>query len=179
MNWPDQIPNEMRHALEQVPHDYPMIGNWDEEDSFRAADDVMAIARVLIPKFHSELGNAQIVYLFREKSDAGPGKAVKLGARERYLTDLDFCITVAWASWRRMDIVQRTALVDKQLQRCGLSDTGTPILVDHDLQEFNAIVGRWGMWDRPTEDFLRAAKQQFDMFGEEPNAEAQPVELVK
>ncbi len=182
--WPDSLKLDpgAKRALEKVPQEHPMLGAWPEDQKFRTADDVEAIAGVLIPEFHKELAKANIAYVMKEKSTSrgpAPGaKASKFGALERFLTGIDFAVVVLWESWHTMDLVTRVAMVDHFLERCNVDDNENFVIMKPDVQEFNCIVNRWGPWQDNLGAFLRAA-QQTDMFAEpppEPQPATEPVE---
>ena len=170
-HWPQGLgldPGAVK-ALEKCL-DVPIPGNWPEGVAFVTADQPYEIATVLCPAWHKELTNARIAFLFKEKSTersrATAGKAFLLSKRERYLSDYDFAIVIDHSIWTAMDLVARTALVDHELEHCGVDDGGNFITIPHDIQEFNTTVGRWGAWHQGVQDFFRAAKPQFEMWTE-------------
>ncbi len=188
MNWPENLKLDpgARTALEKVPHDHPVLANWVEDQKFRDAPDVGAIAEILIPEFHDNLKNACIAYLFKEKSTSRgrspAATAAKLGPRDIHISSYEFVIVVLWDRWKKMDLVTRVALVDHELEYCGVDDNGNFIKIEHDIEEFNTTVQRWGAWEPSLVEFLQAAKSQVEMFqgpDPEPQPAAPPVQLAK
>ena len=167
-------------ALEK-DHETLEITEWTEGVDFMQAGRAERIAGVLLPAFHRELTNARIAYLLKEKSTTrgrSPlGKTNLLSKRDRFLSDYDFVVVFDWSRWKALTLVQRVALVDHQLEHCGVDDNGNFVMMDHDIREFNTTVRRWGAWQPSVRDFFRAAKVQFEMF--ETADETPPVALEK
>ena len=191
MNWPENLKLDpgARTALEKVPHQYPVLANWVEDQKFHDAEDVAAIAEILIHEFHDELKSATIAYLFKEKSTSRgrspAAKATKMGARDVHLSSgYVFVIVVLWDRWKKMDLVTRVALVDHELEHFGIDDNGNFTMIEHDIQEFNTTVQRWGAWEPSVSLFLQAAKSQVEMFSSkeeatEPSSAPPPVQVTK
>jgi len=120
------------------------------------ADEVKEIAEKLIPKYHSELVDARIKYLFRSVAKKHGeritlGTCSKISGRQEHLTNLDFVIEIAYDSWTQLSPTQRTALVDHELCHAkGLEDDKTGEMkwstVPHDVEEFREIINRHGLW---------------------------------
>lgn len=149
---------EIAEALAQ-----PLLKTWNEEWEFHHAAQPEAIGRVLVEAIHTELASASIGYLFREKikrRDRGVlAQASKAGGKVRHFSEFDLLIDVNWTSWQHLSPLQRVALIDHELQHfCReVTDHGVKYsLVSHDLEEFNSIVRRWGVWKRDIRDFSRA-----------------------
>lgn len=137
----------------------PVEATWDPNDGFRTADQARAIGRALIEQLHQDLVNARISYLFREDISKVWAKASKAGAKLAFLADIDFTIEFSWTTWLRLTAEQRIALVDHELCHCSRGDEGGWVLIEHDVEEFNGIVHRWGLW-RPS---LRNLKGAWDL----------------
>lgn len=143
-----------------------------------AAIEVADISRDLIEKYHPALGQAEIVYLFRDKAPKRNGK-ITLGSTrrtspiEKTLTGFDFIIWIAEDEWGKMDAKKRRALVDHELSHCGLDENGNWTTYDHDFTGFNAVLRRHGYWSG---DLRRMKKnmEQLSLFDENP-----PLEVVK
>jgi hypothetical protein len=161
---------ELQLALgQQVP------GTWPEESAYLNAHQPKAIAAVLIEVVHTHLANAAIGYIFKEdakKLDKQQlGSAQRVGGKIAFFTGLDFIIEINWTAWMRLAPPQRVALIDHELCHCVRSDgeTGPRYeLVTHDVEEFSAIVHRWGLWKNDLARFARVVRQQRDLF-EEPD----------
>lgn len=152
---------------------------------YQVADEVKKVAEPLIKNYHSHLNGAEIVYLFQNKRDRATGAAVIPKSKGRPVlgmaklvtglnaflvsgatrTDGDeidpfFVLLITKPAWDRMKAKQREALVDHELCHMGVDDeTGKPTLLPHDLEEFNAVVRRHGIWQEDVEAFFKAAKQ--------------------
>ena len=181
-DWPSNLgldPVKVR-TLEQAHEETPGLASWIEGVDFVQAGTADRIAGIILPVFHHELANARIAYLFKEKSTTrgrSPlGKTNLLSKRDRFLSDYDFVIVFDWSRWKPLTLVQRVALVDHQLEHCGVDDNGNFIMIDHDIREFNTTVRRWGAWQPNVRDFFRAAKVQFEMFEAADDAPAVALE---
>lgn len=154
----------------------PLIGVWPKEASFVDAEDVAAVAGVLIPLLHEHLEGAQIAYLFRDAMSRNGkttlGKMGKAGARVTYLAGFDFVLEVNWEAWKTLSGTQRVALVDHELSHAGHEVTKSGedkwVLVPHDLEEFESIVTRWGFWLPDVKAFAKVCAAQTDLFEAAP-----------
>lgn len=152
---------------------------------YQVSTEVQKVAEGLIKNFHPHLNGATIVYLFQNKRDRATGAAVipiskgkpvlgqaKLvtglnaflvsGATRTDGDEIDpfFVLLITKPAWDRMKAAQRQALVDHELCHFGIDDeSGKPTLIPHDLEEFNAIVRRHGLWEESVEQFFKSAKQ--------------------
>lgn len=97
----------------------------------------------------------------------------------------DFLITLGADWWAEASPQEREILVFHEALHCGQAKdqygtlrfdrmTGRPVLsmVPHDLEEFNAVVARYGAWKGDVEAFLAAAGSYVPPPG--PSATAQP-----
>lgn len=133
---------------------------------FDPAESVEAIAKKLIPQYHTHLVNAKIAYLFKNKPTTKGGKLVlatakKCSKEEQALCNyhnpegenhFDFIITVFYKAWSEMSDAQKFALVDHELSHClvdeepdedGNAETQYKI-ISHDFEEFYAVIERHG-----------------------------------
>jgi predicted metallopeptidase len=129
------------------------------------APEVQAIAETLIAEHHPHLQGVPIRYVYVDPPPKSKGKTVwgrarKKGPLDAHLAELEetdfFVIEAAQAVWEEMTHAQRVALVDHELCHCGLSDKGKLTLLAHDLEEFNAVVQRRGLWRDSVKVFVRA-----------------------
>jgi hypothetical protein len=110
------------------------------------------------------------------------GKARKIGGLNAWLSEKTdepyFVIEVAYDLWLGMTTAQKRALVDHELSHCRIKyskTTGEPSLyiAPHDLEEFNAIVERHGLWRDDVQKFLDAAHGQMNLLeGADDEAES-------
>ncbi len=169
LKWPEQLKLTAagKKALERVSEKSPVLAQWPEDTKIHAADDAEEMAQILIAQFHEELRSASLAYLFKEKMGGrgwiDTGKADLANPVLKYFSGCDFIIKLNWTVWKAMDLVQRTALLDHELEHCGISDSGKYEIQKHDVQEFNAIVGRWGAYHETLAQFLRVANPQLGL----------------
>ena len=167
--WPDdlKLSDKQKADLEAVPGKYAAFVEWPEDEKICDAKQAGAMAKILIPQFHTELTNAKIAYIQREKMGSAVrtvwAKASKSSGREYYLSGYDFVITFNWSMWRDLNVPQRAALVDHELEHCGVDDGGSWQAQAHDLEEFNIIVRRWGLWRSSVANFVEAARPQMEL----------------
>lgn len=139
-----------------------------------AAEQVERIAKnEVIPKWHPDLTDVRIAYLFDEEIGTTRGKKVLAKVRkatpaETFLAEIDAVMIVDSTVWTGLTVAKRVALVDHEL--CHLrkeeTDDGDERLAirGHDLEEFAEIVKRHGLW---SEDLVwfRDETAQMNLFG--------------
>jgi hypothetical protein len=122
-----------------------------------ASSEVIDLAQELIHSFHSDLLDARIGFLFRSSPGKSQGflvhaKVTKVNFVIQALFEtkgvdaLDYFIWIAEESYALFSLEQRKALIDHQLCHCIHTDKGFSI-VDHDFEEFSAIIERYGFWN--------------------------------
>lgn len=155
--------------------------------TYRPASEVRRIAEDLIPKYHADLADVRIDYVFRDaaaKSRGGTvwGKARKIGGLNAYLASIEsdvsdvvdvedfFVIEIAEDIWATLDTKQRVALVDHELCHFGIDydekrDEAKLVMRAHDVEEFRDIVERHGLWAEPLTSMAKAmTQQQLDLY---------------
>lgn len=174
---PDVLREHRDEILDALKIHVPIL--WDEEQSFMPAEQPAKLGAILVDAIHDKLGKARIGYVFKEKMTAG-GDRVKLGHAERvgakleYFANVDFLIVINWTTWQHLPDFAKLALVDHELCHCTIEETDKgdeiPTLLHHDVEEFGAIVSRWGLWKRDVAAFARIVKKapaaQIDFFSE-------------
>jgi hypothetical protein len=157
---------------------------------YRQAPWAASIAYGVIEKHHRHLEEANIACVFRSGtwSDGGGGtilaSAGKVGAKMQAICGdfkPDFIITINEDAWMAMDEKSREALIDHELCHCiknGCDSLGNPKwgLVGHDVEEFEAIIRRHGLWKSDLKRFGRAVNEQMSMFAEELPSDYRPME---
>ena len=129
------------------------------------AEQPKALGDALVGTLHRHLDRAAIAYLFREHIEGKLGVAAKCSAKVRFLADRDYTIEFDWGAWKQLSPEQRIALVDHELCHCaGRDEKGNWTVARHDIEEFTAIVGRYGCWRPELQGFIRVASQQADLF---------------
>lgn len=120
---------------------------WEE-----ASPTVMSTAQYLIQNYHPDLGEANILFMFRSEPAMVAGrvayaKTQKVSPQMRtLLDDAHFIIWVVKEAWEAKPEEWRQALLDHELQHCGMDDDG-PFLRPHDIEEFQIIIERHGLWN--------------------------------
>jgi hypothetical protein len=171
-----ELPQELqsyRHGLDTALRT-PDLGAWPEGAKFHEADQARELAAVLIPAFHTELTRARIAFLFKE-NHTKLGEAKRAGAQLVFLAHRDFIITFDWTRWHGLQMLQKVALVDHELEHCTTDEDGNWECRDHQVEEFGNIVRRYGLWHGGLRSFAKAvqyALEQPDLFTQrEPVAE--------
>jgi predicted metallopeptidase len=143
--------------------------------AYAEAPEVEKIARDLIDTIHVHLVDVRIDYLFRDKAAVSGGK-VRLGSARKvsgltaFLGKAEepfFVIEIAAEQWASLPEEARRALVDHELSHCGVDtyeDKEGTIkqdlrIIKHDLEEFNDIVRRHGLWRADVEAFAAALSE--------------------
>lgn len=166
-----KVPNELNAAdvMLAIETCAPTPAEWPEGEKYLGAPQCEALAKVMIGGIHEHLKDARIAYVFRE--DIGNrgrvvlAKASKPGGALAWLTGVDFLISFNFTHWRDLDVAARCALVDHELAHFEHDlDTGKYFLVGHDLEEFHAIVRRWGFWRPDLVAFAEVVKVQLELF---------------
>lgn len=112
---------------------------------------VLGIAAEVISNYHSELLDAKIGFVFQEEASKRLGKVVlgnasKVSDKQRVAgLDLDYIITIAYDYWQAMTIEHKKALIDHELCHCDYNDGDTKMR-GHDIEEFQCIIDRYGLW---------------------------------
>lgn len=140
--------------------------------------EVLDMAQDLIYEHHEDLYTARIGFLFRgtapkSKGRYTYGKAGKVSSKWAALIGdeeetLDFVIWLAHDKWEELELKQKKALLDHELQHCYMED-GQAKMRGHDLEEFAVIVQRHGLWNHEIKKMAHAiavAKQLEIPFGE-------------
>jgi hypothetical protein len=156
-----------RRAVEEALG-LPVPGAWPEGEAVVKAEQPAALALAMIPLLHRHLQDARIACLFvqdkREKQKVRLGHAAKTSSKVRFLADVDYLIEFNWTAWRNLTAAQRVALVDHELCHCaGRDDKGKWVERAHDVEEFTAIVGRWGLWKDDVRQFANVVAKQLEI----------------
>lgn len=174
---PDVLREHRDEILDALKIHVPIL--WEEGSAFMPADQAAKIGAILVDAIHEKLGKARIGYLFKEKMSAGVdrtklGHAEKVGGKLEYFANIDFLIVLNWTTYQYLPDFAKIALIDHELCHCTIEETEkgdeVPTLLHHDVEEFGAIVSRWGLWKRDVAAFARIVQKapaaQIDFFGE-------------
>jgi hypothetical protein len=129
----------------------------------QAPPEVYALATYLIEKHSVHVGRlaaANIKFLMSKKTRRRKGAAILGNARafseaDSLLHPYHFLITLDLDFWDESEARQREALLFHELKHCDFDDDGKAVMVDHDLQEFSAVVRHYGLWKDDVADFSR------------------------
>ena len=139
-------------------------------------ESITIAADALRKKYHPNIADAKIAYLFIPKGSKGGGK-VSLGKASResaisnLLTNVDFVITLSYDQWQALDERQQLALLDHELCHCTVKRDKNGIEVGwdlrkHDIEEFSEVVERHGIVFADQKDYgARTLKQLKLAFG--------------
>ena len=147
--------------------------------SYTDAPEVRAVAKDLIAAHHGHLKLDRIIFLFTEKTPSTGGKdvlgkarlvseleAAAFGDWSDYAETADFIIVVTRSWWAILDDAKREALVDHELCHCYYDDAGMPRIAVHDVQEFNEVVRRHGLWSTDLEKMAHAVQPHLPFGGD-------------
>lgn len=143
--------------------------------AYSEAPEVEVIARELIETTHPHLAGVRIDYLFRDTAVVSGGK-VKYGSARKaqglmaFMSKEEapfFIIEIAQDRWADLPVKAKIALVDHELCHCGVEDVldGEEVIdqklfmIKHDLEEFNDIVRRHGLWRADVSAFAAALSE--------------------
>ncbi|MCG9891063.1 MAG: hypothetical protein MH252_08310 [Thermosynechococcaceae cyanobacterium MS004] len=152
----------------------------DQKESGDFADcpqpvyDVLSV--VLATDEHRSLSTYKFRLLFKKKISHRKGRrtlaTVKiLSPQERLISDgADILIVIDWFFWMGNPEKQEPLLFH-ELCHLQLDEESNLVSVGHDLEEFRAVIEKYGDWNRDVLPFAKAIKQ-FDLFelGEKTNA---------
>jgi hypothetical protein len=147
---------------------------------YQPALEVEDVARDLINAHHPHLATVRIDYVFasdplKEKGKIVWGRAKKVSGLNAWLASETrqrdavqpeefFVVEINKAVWQQLDEKCKKALVDHELTHCDLDpETSKLSMRPHDLEEFNIIVRRYGLWRADVQLFLEAIKHP-DLF---------------
>jgi len=119
--------------------------------NYRPAPDVKKMADKLIDKYHGNLREAKIIYLFRDKplkskGKVQLGKATKVSGKYNAVTGADFLIEISEPHFWDMEHKKQVALIDHELSHCFIDIEGNRSILNHDFEGFNSVLKRYGFW---------------------------------
>jgi hypothetical protein len=142
---------------------------------YSAADEPKKIAAELIPKYHDHLSGVRIEFVFmsetpkhRDKIDLARIKK-KSGLDAFLCAPLDkdpepfFVMEIAKPGWDELSKAQKRALIDHELCHCFWDVDHGIALLDHDVEEFAAVIERHGLWREDVEHFAQVAMRQLSL----------------
>ena len=168
---PLELPEQLRPVRAAITAALarPVPGNFPEDRRYVPADQPQALGDALVEAIHTELTNARIAYLFKQsmtrRGQVTWAKASKASAKLELLGCVDFVVDVNWEQWKQLPPTARIALIDHELCHFGRDpEDESWRMIPHDLEEFGAIVRRWGLWRDDVVAFKHVFAQ-LEMFG--------------
>jgi hypothetical protein len=141
--------------------------------TYQEAPEVAEIAGKLINQHHRALKSAEIEYVFRSEATRKGGKEVlgkarKVSGLNAFLSPADgpqlFVMEIARDTWEELEPEQRKALVDHELCHFFVDpETHAYDVLPHDVEEFEAVLKRHGLWAPSVESFSRLAAEQLQL----------------
>ena len=116
--------------------------------------EVLSIANELINKYHQQLKECKIGFVFQSEASFSGGKVV-LGTTSKVTEkikpmlseELDILIVLAEDEYSQLSSERRRALIDHELCHIVLNpNTSAWTTRGHDVNEFNEIIERYGLW---------------------------------
>lgn len=123
---------------------------------------VLDMASRIIDTHHDHLLDAKIFFIMRSEAPISNGRATygkckKVSAEMQVHIDADFIIWLAEDTWKSFSVKQREALLDHELSHCQWDGLNASIR-GHDVEEFNHIIERYGMWWPSSDGFAMAVQ---------------------
>jgi hypothetical protein len=135
-----------------------------------AIQEVKDLAKQVMGKYHPDLINVRVMYLFSLKARRSKGKIVLAWIQRpnkllQYLSgEVDYFLFIDKKAWEIAKPEEREALLDHEFCHAVVDEDkeGNPVfkLRDHDFHEFTDIVERWGGW---TQDLSAAIEAAYDV----------------
>jgi len=139
------------------------LGEATMPEGYLLSEEVQAIAERVIesdPRFDVCTGIAMGYALLWDQDPAAKGglhaiaKAVKAPPMWRDLGQYEVVIFAVEKAWRHLSERQREALLAHELSHVGgRNEAGNVVLLDHDIEEFAWVVGKYGQWHSGLEHF--------------------------
>ena len=126
-------------------------------------------------KYHNDLEGSRILWLFDDSGMKRRNREIWAKIRkatpvEHHIAEIDLVVIINEEVWHRIDDASRTALIDHELCHVDVevTDHGEVkySMVDHDLEEFNAIVRRHGAW-RDSIRHFNQAQTELELVGDD------------
>ena len=125
-----------------------------------SSKDILALIKHIRAKYYSAFKHAKIITLMRNGKWSKYGTISRVSEAQRKAgIDADYILTLSATAWESFHTKQKKALVDHELAHMVLKETkkGTQYkLKHHDVEEFCAIVKRYGEWSPNLTRFRKA-----------------------
>lgn len=133
-------------------------------DKYQISEEVREIVSDLVQKHHHDLAEANILCLFRKGEWNSNGRARLASASKvpeiwRCLYGYDLMVVINKNIWVGLEQEHKVALVDHELCHFGQEyDSKGNVkytMVQHDIEEFSAVVDRHGLWHQDVKVFAQ------------------------
>lgn len=119
-------------------------------ETYPAPPEILERVERIANAYHPHLRDARLKIGVREKTPtimhALTWGEVDTPNNDAEARAFDFSIWFALDAWATLDNTQRDALVDHELSHCIWDDEGKPKLNGHEIEEFNGVLERYGLW---------------------------------
>ena len=133
-----------------------------KEQFSNPSKEVLAIVKKIRRKYYPEFVNAKIITLMRNGKWGKWGTIRAVSAEQRKAgIAADYILTLKAAAWENFSKKQKRALVDHELAHMVCKETKKGIKFrcrHHDVEEFSAIVKRYGAWSPGLVKFKKSFK---------------------
>ena len=126
---------------------------------FEEADDSLLEVYATVLDFSecSHLVNYKVKLVFTNKEMKSKGKrvlgkAMACNKREKFLHGHDFVIIIDKQFWEIHEDMREPLLMHEMLH-CGQNEDESATTIPHDLEEFGAVVRRYGLWRTDVKHF--------------------------
>lgn len=143
---------------------------------WRATEAEQIASEEIIPRYHPDLADARVMFLFTSKERKSGGKVVwaktsKLSGANKFLSSgndedheegYDFLVLISGEIWDSISDAKRRALVDHELSHCVGKETDDGFkwsIRTHDIEEFTDVVKRHGTWNNEVTSFIHGVAQ--------------------
>jgi hypothetical protein len=141
------------------------------------APEAEAVGVNVVKRWHPDLADARILYLFTDQDRKSKGRTVwattkKLAPEAKYLSsgpdqDIgeghDFLVLISGPIWKKLTSNQQIALIDHELCHAFGKETDQGWkwgIVGHEVEEFRAVIKRHGFWNETVRDFGDVCAEQ-------------------
>jgi predicted metallopeptidase len=129
-----------------------------------------ALVEDLVPKYHQHLRSARIGCVARPKAGKRHGKTIYASIkraddvlnvlRADDVGRFAYVIVVGHDAWEKLSADQRRIVIDHELcHAAGQDPLGRWTLTGHDVEEFSAIIRRYGTWTADLQLFAKEVAQ--------------------
>lgn len=136
---------------------------------YKCEESIEKMANEMLAKYHPEIVNCKIAYLWCSKDMKSGGKIAlaqvqKVGPRVKALLEYDFIITISSPIWKTLSDEARYGILDHELYHIFVDEdsAGEPKyqLLKHDVEEFTNVVLNHGILFENMRQLKQAINQQ-------------------